>query len=401
MAIDRSAAAEYGLSSRSFWFLTLLAFAVTRVGILPTVLDFRADELLYQEWAVLIGNGSFPVGDDLYQYPPAAGLLFLGLEVAPGDFHRTFTAAAIGADVLIFLLLSIRVARNADSWRGPWVWIIGGLLAGGLLYERFDVFSAFLAVIALTMLPRPLVLGFVVGIGAAVKVWPIFILFALRRDQVIRGVLGATAGVLASLVLGFAVASNSLSFLTGQTQRGLQIEATPAAPILIAAQLGLMDAPSVDRFGSTELDAAFGGLVAWIGITLAVAMIATVVVQRLRGKLDSIPGPDVALAVLLVFVAFNRVNSSQFFIWIAAVASVVLLNRQSRMAIPVLLSLLSMLPVFQYLGPFYWALQAQTPEAVFLQVVRALLVLASALLAWWFVISGRPYCDDSEAKERI
>ena len=141
---------------------------------------------------------------------------------------------------------------------------------------------------------------------------------------------------------------------------------------------------------------------AWIGIAIALALVGVVLVQRLRGRLESIPGPDVALAVVLVFVAFNRVNSAQFFIWIAGVAAVVLLDRRSRMVIPVTLAFLSMLPISQYLGPFYWALQAQTIEAVTLQVVRALLVLASAVLAWWFVVSRRAYRDaSSEANERI
>ena len=402
MQSDHPRLSNYRMSTSSMWVLALLTFAVTRIGILPTVLDFRSDELLYRDWAVLIAGGTFPVGDDLYQYPPGAGLLFLGIEAAPGDFHRIFTLAVIAADVLIFALLLMRVQRQHDSWRGPWAWIVGGLLAGGLMYERFDIFPTLVAVVALLLLSRPFLSGLLTGVGTMVKLWPIFTLFALRRHELRAGIAGALVGIAGVFALAFVTASNPLAFLMGQAERGLQIEASPAVPILIAAQLGLIPAPSVDRYGSTELDSGLGGIAAWIGIVVAVALIGAVLVQRLRGRLEIIPGPDVVLAVVLVFVAFNRVNSSQFFIWIAGVAAVVLLDRRSRMVIPVALAFLSMLPITQYLGAFYWALQAQTSEAVTLQVIRGLLVLASAVLAWWFVVSGRLYRDDSmESKERI
>ena len=391
MGDDRPQLSDYRPSARSMWLLALVAFFVTRISILPLVLDFRADELLYQQWATLIGGGSFPVGYERYQYPPGAGLIFTGIDVAPGDFHRVFTLSVIAADVLIFALLLLRVKVKNDSWRGPWVWIVGGLLAGALMYERFDLFPTLIAVAALLFLSRPFLSGLFAGIGGIVKVWPIITLFALRRQDLVAGIAGALVGGAGVLMLAFLVAPHPLAFLTGQSERGLQIESTLAIPILVAAQLGLISAPSVDRYGSTELDAPFAGIVAWIGILFAVALVGSLLIQRLRGRLENIPGADVAFAVLLLFVASNRVLSPEYFVWIAGAASVVLLDRRSRMVIPVVLAFVSMLPITQYLGPFYWALQAQTVEAVSLQVVRGLLVLASALIAWWVVVSGRAY----------
>lgn len=393
---------SHRISSSAVWALTLLAFGITRIGILPMALDLRGDELLYQEWGLQVSSGSFPVGDDLYQYPPGAGLLFAAFNSSVGDFHRAFMLSVILADVVIFALLLLQMQRRKGSWRGPWTWIIGGFLAGGLLYERFDIFPTLMAVAAILVLSRPFLSGLLAGIGAMIKVWPIFVLFGMRRQDLKTGILGALVGIGSVLAIAFLAASHPLAFLTGQVERGLQIEASPAVPILIAAQLGLIFAPSVDRYGSTELDTALGGVVAWFGIVMAVFLIGIVLIQRLRGRLTAAPGPDVVLAVVLVFVAFNRVNSTQFFIWIAGVSAVALLDRRSRMLVPVMLNFLAMLPVAQYLGPFYWALQAQTLEAVTLQVLRALLVLASAVLAWWFVVSGRAYRDGpSEVNKRI
>ena len=391
----------YRLSQPSIWALALIVFAVTRISNIPLSLDFRQDEVLYYNWALLIRDGSFPVGDSQYQYPPGAGLLFLGIELLPGTFHRAFMLSAVLADIAIFALLLLRVGRHADSWRGPWAWIAGGALVGHLLYERFDVFTALVAVIALLLLSRPVVSGALIGFGVMLKIWPIFVLFALRRDQLLKALAGVVAGLLVVMTIVLVTADDAFSFITGQSSRGLQIEANLAAPLLIAGQLGLLPVESVDRFGSTELEAAYAGGIAWFGIAIAVVLLFVLLVQRLRGNLEAIPGADVALAALLVFVAFNRVNSPQFFIWVAAAAAAALLDRRSRMVIPVVLAFASMLPFAQYITDYYWTLQTQTLESVTLQVTRSVLAVASAVLAWWFVVSGKPYRDKSSAKARI
>ena len=381
----------FRITPTTMWFLVLVSFAVTRLSILPGVLNLQGDEELYQAWAVSIAGGQFPVGDESYQYPPGAGLAFWFQEVVPGDFHRAFTLTMIASDVLILALLLFCVAKRSASWRGPWAWVVGGALSGALLYERYDVLPTLLAVAALIAVARPYLAGAIAGIGAMVKIWPIFTLFALRREELWKGVIGAVVAMSGVVLLAFVVARDPLSFVMGQTGRGLQIEAAPAAPVLLAAQLGLVSSPTVNRFGSNELDSDLATFAAWTGIVLAIVLLCLLLIRLLRGGLAGIPAYDVALAAVLIFVAFNRVNSSQFFTWVAGVSAVVLLDRRSRMLIPIALSFLSMFTIKEYLGPFFWALQAQNIEPVSLQILRSVLVVSSAVLAWWFVFSGRPY----------
>ena len=388
---ESDAVAVYRISTRSMFALVLVAFAVTRLSILPAVLEFRGDEILYRDWAVLIGENQFPINDDMYQYPPAAGMAFWMMELMPGDFHRVFTLAMMASDAAILLLLLLQVCRRKLSWRGPWAWVIGGALSGTLLFERYDVLPTLLAVSALLVVSRPYIAGAIAGLGAMVKVWPIFTLFALRREDFWKGVVGALASMSVVTVAAFIVARDPFSFLMGQSGRGLQIEAGLAAPVLLAAQLGLVSAPTVNRFGSNELDSDLATAAAWLGIACAVVLLGLLLIQLLRGRLNEIPGADVAFVAVIVFVAFNRVNSSQFFIWIAGVSAVALLNRRSRMVIPIVLAYLSMFTIKEYLGPFFWALQAQNIEPVLLQGIRALLLMSSALIAWWFVVSRRVY----------
>lgn len=382
---------RFRISAGAMWFLVLVSFAVTRLSILPGVLDLQGDEELYRDWAVSIAGGQFPVGDETYQYPPGAGLAFWFQEVVPGEFHRAFTLTMIASDVLILALLLFCVAKRSASWRGPWAWVVGGALSGTLLYERYDVLPTLLAVASLLAVARPYLAGAIAGVGAMVKIWPIFTLFALRRDQFWKGVIGAVVGMSGVVLLAFVVARDPLSFVMGQTGRGLQIEAAPAAPVLLAAQLGLVSSPTVNRFGSNELDSDLATVAAWSGIAVAVVLLGLLLIHLLRGRFEGVPGYDVALAAVLIFVAFNRVNSSQFFTWIAGISAVVLLDRRSRMLIPIVLSFLSMFTIKEYLGPFFWALQAQNIEPVSLQILRSVLVVSSAVLAWWFVFSGRLY----------
>jgi len=386
MSSNRAAGPARRLSRQAVWTLTLLTFAVSRLSIVPTVLDFRTDELLYASWAQDIASGRFPISDESYQYPPGAGLYFLLLDVMPGGFHRFFTLSVLLGDVIILGLLLWHVHRRGSSWLGPWSWIVGGALAGGLLYERFDVIPAVFAVMALLVVSRPVTSGLLTGVGTAIKVWPVFMLFAVPRKNLARASIGAVAALVVVAVAAALVAEDSLSFLFGQTGRGLQIESSLAVPLMLAGQMGLLTVTSVDRYGSNELESPLAGVVSWIGIGIAVLLLLAILIQRLRGYLESLPPADVALAALLVFWAFNRVNSSQFFIWVAAVAAVALLDRRSRMLVPIVLAFLSMLPIDEFLGPYFWALQGLTLEAVLLQTVRVVLIVFSALIAWWLVV---------------
>ena len=387
MRSDAEASSSQRISPLSMWVLTLVSFVVSRLSILPTVLEFRMDEVLYAEWAQGIASGQFPVSDERYQYPPGAGLYFLVLEVVPGSFHRSFMASVLLADILILVLLLLQVRRGKGSWWGPWSWIVGGALAGGLLYERYDVFSAVFAVAALLALSRPLASGVAAGLGTALKVWPVFTLLAVPRKDLFRASIGSLGALAIVAVVASLVANDAMSFLFGQTGRGLQIESSLAAPLMLAGQLGILPVTTVDRFGANELESSFAGVASWVGIAIAVLLLLAILVQRLRGRLESLPPADVALAAVLVFWAFNRVSSSQFFIWVAAVAAVAMLDRRTKMTVPAVLAFLSVLPIDEYLGPYFWALQGLNVEAVVLQSVRVALVLTSALMSWWLVIS--------------
>jgi hypothetical protein len=344
------------------------------------------DEIYYAEFAQSIARGSFPADNPLYSYPQGAGLLFWAMNSLPGEFHRVFTAMVVFTDALIFAVLLWCVARRGRSWRGPITWLVGGYLAGGLMFERFDVFPTAVAVFALLVLSRPFTSGVLAGLGIAMKVWPVFVLLALPRKSLVRGGLGAALAVGAVSVAAALIATNSLSFLQNQVNRGLQIEASGAAPLMFASIIGLHPVTSEDRFGASQIVSPYAGTIATASIIVGIVLIGVLLVFRLAGWLETLPGADVAFTALLVFVTFNKVYSPQFFIWLAGIGAVALLCKKSIMLIPVILVGLSMVPSKEYIGPKYWSLQAIQPIAATLQTLRITLLVLAVCIAFGLII---------------
>ena len=60
------------------WVISRVILVGTVVGYVPypdgpSVIN---DVRLYAEWSNLLASGRFPIGDDMWQYPPGAGVVF-------------------------------------------------------------------------------------------------------------------------------------------------------------------------------------------------------------------------------------------------------------------------------------------------------------------------------------
>ena len=99
---------------------------------------------------------------------------------------------------------------------------------------------------------------------------------------------------------------------------------------------------------------------------------------RWAGRLPSLSAADLVFAGLLVLVATGRVFSPQFFVWIAGIGAVALLDRRTVMRIPVLLVVGSAV-IAQYVYPLRtgWPLEG---DALAMQVIRVALVIGA--LVW-------------------
>jgi hypothetical protein len=357
----------------TIWLVLRLTLVAIIGGLIPWPEQVN-DLTIYARWvADSLQHGRFPT-DDMWQYPPLAGPVFVLGAWLPGE-RLGFVTLFLGFDAAIMAMLTHQ-ARRSGLGGGTRLWALVPLIVGPLLLARFDVVPTAFAVAAVLLATRPLVSGALAGTGAWLKVWPVLVLAALRRRDLPRGIAGvlAASAVIAGVLVVATV--DPLSFLGGQRDRGLQIESLAAWPFLVARLAGA-PVEVVYRYGAHEIDAAGVDAVARGVVALTLILLGVVAVQRLRGVLDDVAGADVALATVLFTVATSRVFSGQYFIWLLALAAVTLGDPASRMRRTTAL-LIAAGVATQIVYPWlYSALLDGNPVAVAAQTVRVGLTVAA------------------------
>ncbi|MEU6882599.1 glycosyltransferase 87 family protein [Streptomyces sp. NPDC046712] len=347
--------------------------------------------VLYQLWYRQFAQGTFPVDDVTWQYPPGAGLVIMSPGVLPSlTYFQGFVALALLADAAITLALA-----RADSDRvthGAWVWVGGLPLLLHIPLARYDVQVTALAVLGLLALKsrsaaaRRLggVLGGVLaGVGALVKVWPVLTLIGTPRGRTTRDAWIAAATTVVALLGTLALLfSDSLGFLRQQGSRGIQIESLGGTALALARWTGSWPGTVEYRYGAFEYIGPYVSSVGRLALLLTVLAFVWLVLWRLRARSWSEATPlDAALAAVLLFTVTSRVISPQYMIWLLGLAAVCLTSRETVMR-PVTLLLLPAAALSSLAYPvLYDEVVAASWPGVAVMVVRNGLLLAAALLA--------------------
>lgn len=336
------------------------------------------DLQIYADWsAESLRHGQFPT-DERWQYPPLAGPVLLLGWLLPGE-RLGYVLLFLAWDAAIMLLLSSQ-ARRTGAAGGRRLWALAALVTGPLMLARFDVVPTALAVAAVLMAARPLASGALAATGAWVKVWPALVLAGVRRADLPLGVLGAAAASAAIAGILLVTTRDPLSFLSGQAERGIQVESVAAWPFLIARAAGA-DVTVAYQYGAHEVVAGGVGIAAALTATLTLLLLGLVAVQRLRGALEGLAAPDVVLATVLFTVVGSRVLSGQYMIWLLGLAAVCLGDPRSRMRRSVVL-IVAAGAATQLVYPWlYTALLEGHPAALAVQTVRVGLVVAATMLS--------------------
>lgn len=342
------------------------------------------DLTIYADWARgPLSEGRFP-SDPMWQYPPLAGPVLLLGAVLPGE-RLGFVLMFLGFDAVLMAMASGQ-ARRTGRTGGRRLWALAPLVTGPLLLARFDLVPTVLAVAAVLMSARPLLSGALAALGAWLKVWPALVLAGLRRSDLPRGILGALLTSLVILGILAVTMADPLSFLSGQRDRGLQIESAAALPFLVARAFGA-DVDVVYQFGAHEVVAP-GVAAASSGCLVASAvLLGLVAVQRLRGALDGLVAADVALAAVLFSVVTSRVFSGQYMIWLLGLAAVCLGDPGTRMRRTITLVVAAGVAGHLVYPWLYSALLDGNPGALLVQAARIGLVLAATAQALLVLLS--------------
>jgi len=345
------------------------------------------DTAFYQGYAQQTVMGRMPYRDFSIEYPPGFLIPALAPDATadPYDFYsytRAFDRWMSGAGVVLILLAAVALARlraTPRQFAGALGFIaVSPLLLGNLVLTRYDMWVAALAIGGLSalLMGRDRTAGAFLGAAIATKIYPlvlvplglIWIWRRRGRSAALRWVLFVVA-VCAAFFLPFDVLAPSglgHSFAL-QIQRPLQVESLGSALLLAAHNLGGLAVSTTTSYGSQNLVAHGAGALASLSTVLQLVGLFAVWAAFARGPARADRLVTAAAASVAVFIAFGKVFSPQYLIWLIPFVPLV----RSRLA--------SILLCFSLLGTqFYFPAHYQ--DLAGLQSWAAWLVLGRDLL---------------------
>lgn len=338
------------LGDRKIWVWLALwvcsrALIVAEVGFWATPHPRFEDVNNYQTWSHFIAtHHAFPDGD-AWQYPPGAGLLMLLPRLVSAGYGEAFVGLMLLVDLLGLVLLA-RLARRSGNDTGVWVWLLGMPLLGAFAVLRFDLVPTVIAIAALLVIHRrPRWFGALAGLGAAIKIWPVLLLFGeWDRPRLLRSLLAAIATIAVVFVVSTIAFGDATGFLSHGGDRGLQEEAVATLPWQLEQIISGDPYPREIRFGAWEIATptadSVAALLRWL--TLA-ALAAAAAWWWLRERAiragcaqlaEDTVSRDFVFTLVLLVVVTSPVLSTQYMVWLLGLAAVVLSAGSPRLRRP-------------------------------------------------------------------
>jgi hypothetical protein len=338
------------LRDRKTWiwlaiWLSTRALIVAEVGFWATAHPRLEDVNNYETWSHYITAHHALPGGEAWQYPPGAGLLMLLPRLIPASYGGAFVGLMLLVDFVGFVLLA-RLGRRSGNDTGVWVWLLALPLLGTFAVLRFDLVPTVIAIAALLVIHRrPGWFGALVGLGAAIKLWPVLLLFGeWDRARLLRS--GAAA--LAAIALVFAITTiafgDTTGFLSHGGDRGLQEEAVATIPWQLGQIVSGDPYTRAIRSGAWEVATPTADTVATLLRWMTLATLAAAALwwrfraRAIRAGREDLADPavsrDFVFTLVLLIVVVSPVLSTQYMVWLLGLAAVVLSAGTTRLARP-------------------------------------------------------------------
>ncbi len=329
------------------------------------------DTPTYERYGSAMDDGRVPYRDFAVEYPPGALPVFvLPALGSPGSntYRVRFEAlmAFLGEAAIGFLALAL-VGLGAGPRRllAALIFVaLAPLALGPVILSRFDLWPAALTAAALAALVngRLRVGHLALGAAVAAKLYPavlapLAVAYVWRRKGRREALVcvGLLAGLVALVFLPFvALAPGGVwSSLSNQASRPLQIESLGSGLLLVAHHVFGTGVTMDTSHGSQNLAGSGPDVLAAAQTILQAAALLAVWILFARGPATRERLVQASAAALVAFVAFGKVLSPQFLLWLIPVVPLV----RGRRGVAASVLLAAALVLTQLWFPYrYWKL---------------------------------------------
>jgi uncharacterized membrane protein len=338
------------------------------------------DTPLYQGYGSAMVHGRVPYRDFELEYPPGSLPVFVVPALAWPDVRQLdhYNHAFQG----LMFLCAIGALLGMRKVRGGWplfAFALAPLLIGSLVLYRFDLWPAALTVAAVAMLKlrrEPLAFA-LLATAVAAKLWPAVLLplFLVAARARLRAAALFTAVLAAWFVPFMVVAPGGVwDSVRGQASRPLEIESLGASALVLAGA----DVRLSYSHRSWNLRGEGTNVAAAVSTVLQFVTLLAVWTAFVLGRRDLVRWSAAAVGC---FVAFGKVLSPQFLIWLLPLVPLV----RGRRGIIAAILLAAALVLTQIVFPFRFFEYASHLDRSLAAVVlfrNLLLVAIVAALVW-------------------
>jgi len=355
------------------------------------------DTPVYQRYGDAMVDGQVPYLDFSVEYPPAALPVFL--LPAIGDRHderiyrRNFERLMVLCGLLAIAGLAIALsslgARPERLFAALGFAALAPLALGSVILTRFDLWPTALLMIGLAAVVaerRRTGLG-LLGLAAAAKIFPVVVVppalaYVWRRYGRREALVCAAifAGVVAIIFLPFVRLSPGgvWDSLQRQADRPLQIESLASSFLLVAHQFGAWTVHLNLSHGSQNQGGSLADALAAIQSVVQALVVVALWIAFARGPATPERLVRYSAASVAAFIAFGKVLSPQFLIWLLPLVPLVR-GRRGLVASAVLAAALVLTQL--WFPNRYWRLALhQDSIASWLVFARDLVLVALVLV---------------------
>jgi hypothetical protein len=359
-----------------------------------------SDTAVYEQYRTDVASGQIPYRDFQVEYPPAALPVFMlpssGKRGATDPYPHRFDRlmALCGCLALLGTALCLR-RLGADLPRSAaalGLAAVSPVLLGPEVFSRFDFWPTALTVLALAaVLWDRLTWSFVLlGTAIAAKLWPLALaplafvyVWRTRGPRTARRWATGLLAVDAVWFLPFAVLSPGgiAHVFANEFRRPLQIESLGGALLIAVHHVTGSTLHTVSSFGSQNLSGPAVGAVEFATGVLSALALVGVWAAFVRGSTSPQRLATYAAAASAVVIAFGKVFSPQYLIWLIPLVPLV---RGRRGIAASALFAASLVLTQTWFPRHYWELALDFDATrSWLLLARDLVVVALAgVLAW-------------------